>query len=230
MSNSNPAPKPHRRTDLYYGRYRYCLRGYQAEFHCLRELNHARIDNIMAARREWGRKIQHRQPGSWYWSQLEITQEDVDNLHAMCRFLLGDDRERKLVISGSWFYVYTNEIEFLADVMALPWLDQDRLQLTQVELFGQPDTIVRHEPRHRMRSYLRSMILDERRRETLGQLLAQQRDIRLSPSLQHWVDHPRWSRTMDYHFIDHDDASIITLIALVEPRLIRRTLPIVQHK
>lgn len=229
MSNSNLVPKPRHRTDLYYGLYRYCLRGYQAEFHCLRELSHARIDNIMGARREWGRKIQLRQPGSWYWAALDITEQDVANLHSMCDFLLEDDRERKLVIAGSWFYFYTNDFDFVRDVMALSWLDQDRLELTQVELFGQPDTIVRHEPRHRMRSYLRSMILDDRKREILGALMGQQEQIRLSPSLKQWIDHPRWNRIMDHHFIDHDDSSILTLLALIEPRLIRKTVLIVKR-
>lgn len=230
MNSSNLEPKPHRRTELYYGRYLYCLRGYQAEFHCLRELNHARIDNIMVARREWGRKIQLRQPGSWYWAALDITEQDVANLHSMCDFLLKDDRERKLVISGSWFYFYTNDLPFVTAVTALPWLAKDRLQVTEVELFGQPDTVVRQQPRHSMRSYLRSMILDDRKRETLRTVLRQQEQIRLSPSLQQWIDHPRWNRIMDHHFIDHDEANIITLLALIEPRLIRRTLPIVAHK
>lgn len=230
MNSSNPSPRTHRRTELYYGQYRWCLRGYQSEFHCLREPSHARIDNIMRARREWGRKIHQRQPGSWYWSQLQITDQDVANLHSMCDFLLEDDSERKLVIAGSWFYFYTNDLSFVKAVMGLPWLDQDRLQWSEVELYGQPDTIVRHEPRHRMRSYLRSMILDERKRTTLVNILQQQQDIHLSPGLRQWIEHPRWIRVLDYHFIDHDDSGIITLLGLIEPRLIRRTLPIVAHK
>lgn len=230
LSNSNLAVRTQQRAEFYYGHYRWCLRGYLPEMHCLRELSHSRIDTIMAARREWGRKIQLRQPGSWYWSQLDITQDDVANLHAMCDFLLEDDRERKLVISGSWFYIYSNDQSLLETMAALPWLPQDRLQLTEIELYGQPNTVTRKHVRHRMRSYFRSMILDDRRRTTLGTILKRQPDVRLSPSLQHWVDHPRWSRTLDYHFIDHDDSGIITLLSLIEPRLIRRTLPIVAHK
>lgn len=223
-------PKLHRRNALYYGQYRWCLRGYQPEFHCLRQLDHTRIDRIMRARKEWGRQIHTRQPGSWYWSQLEITDADVANLHSMCDFLLDDDRERKLVISGSWFYFYANDLSFLHAVMALPWLDQDRLKCTEVELHGQPNAVIRQQARHRMRSYLRSMILDERKRTTLVNILGQQEHIRLSPSLQYWVDHPRWNRVLDYHFIDHDDSGMITLLSLIEPLLIRRTLPIVEHK
>lgn len=185
---------------------------------------------IMRARREWGRKIHQRQPGSWYWSQLDITDQDVDNLHSMCDFLLDDDRERKLVIAGSWFYFYTNDFTFVSTVMSLPWLMKDRLHLTEVTLYGQPNTVARQQARHKRRSYFRNMILDDRKRTTLTTLLQQQDQIRLSPSLQQWIDHPRWNRVMDYHFIDHDDDSIITLLALIEPRLIRRTLPIVAHK
>ena len=230
MNNLNLSPKAHRRTNLFFGQYRYCLRGYQPEFHCLRRLSHSSIDIIMRARREWGRQMHQRQPGSWHWAPLEITDLDVANLHAMCNFLLGDSRERKLVISGSWFYFYTNDRSFVIAVMGLPWLDQDRLQWSEVELYGHPNAVIRQQTQHGLRSYFRNLILDDRKRVTLVTILKQQEDIRLSPSLRQWVEHPRWSRTLDYHFIDHNDSSILTLLGLIEPHLIRRTLPIVAHK
>lgn len=230
MNSSSPAPKLLTRSQPYFGQWHLCLRGYQAEMHCLRELNHARIDNIMTARREWGRKIQLRQPGSWYWAALDITPEDVDNLHSMCDFLLADQRPRKLVISGSWFYLYTNDPTLVEHMSRLPWLDASRLTVTQIEIKGQPGTVMLKQPRWRKRSYFRSMILDDARRSSLARVLGQQQSIRLGPSLAQWIQHPKWSRTLDHHFIDHDDDAILTLLGLVEPRLIRRTLPIVENK
>lgn len=230
MNNSNLEPKIQSRTTPFYGKYLYCLRGYQNEFFTLRNLRHDRIDAITASRREWGKRMNLRQPGSWYWSNLEISDQDVENLHAMCDFLLAEQRDHKLVIAGSWFYVYTNDMALVTDMGSLPWLDRDKLQITQAQLRGQPGTIQLKKARYRMRSYLRSILLDDGRRNNLTQLLKQQKTIRLSPSLQHFVDANRWTRTYDYHFIDHDDTSLLTLIALVEPRLIRRTLPIVETK
>ena len=161
---------------------------------------------------------------------MEITEQDVMNLHRMCDFLQSDVRERKVVISGSWFYVYSNDLSLISDISHLPWLDQAKMRVSEVQLQGQPGTVTLKRARHQLRSYFRSIMLDDQRRDNLTRLLVQQEHIRLSPSLQYWVGANRWFRTYDYHFIDHDDASIITLLALIEPRLIRRTLPIVEHK
>jgi len=218
------------RSTLFYNRYRLCIRGHQPEFFCLRAMDHGRIDRVVSARRDWGRRMSSRQPGSWYWEAMEITEQDVMNLHRMCNFLQADTRERKVVISGSWFYIYTNDVSLITDISHLPWLDQAKMRVCEVHLQGQPGTVALKRARHQLRSYFRSILFDDQRRHNLTQLLAQQKHIRLSPSLAYWVQQARWHRTFDYHFIDHDDASIITLLALIEPRLIRRTLPIVAHK
>lgn len=230
MSNSNLAPEIAYRPNLYYGQYDYCLRAYQPEFFCLRDMDHARIDHLVGLRRDWGRRMQSRQPGSWYWQALEITENDIDNLHVMCDWLQSDARDRKLIIAGSWFYVYTNDRTLIDDLTQLPWLDTSKFKLTQVHLRGQPGTVTLRRPRHGLRSHFRSIVLDERRKNNLSNILAQQQGIRLSPSLLHWIDNPKWHRTAEYHFIDHDDHGIITLLALIEPRLIRRTQQIMEHK
>ncbi len=230
MSNSSLVPEIIYKTNLHYGQYQYCLRAYQPEFFCLRQMDHRRIDHVVGLRRDWGKRMQSRQPGSWYWQALEITEEDIDNLHAMCDWLQADTRDRKLITSGSWFYVYTNDMTLIHDLTQLPWLDPSRFKLTQVQLRGKPGTIPLRRPRHGLRSHFRSIVLDERRRANLVNILTQQQGIRLSPSLEQWMDHPRWHRTAEYHFIDHDDHGILTLLALIEPRLVRRTQQIVEHK
>ena len=230
MNNSNLVREQIDRSTLFYNRYRLCVRGYQPEFFCLRAMDHARIDHIVGLRRDWGKRMNVRQPGSWYWQAMEITEQDITNLHAMCDWLQADERERKLVIAGSWFYIYTNDDSLVQDIAQLGWLDADKIKITEVNLHGQPNTVNLKHARHAMRSYFRSLLMDDRRRDNLVRLLTQQENIRLSPSLAFWVQSSRWHRTYDYHFIDHDDSSVITLLALVEPRLIRRTLPIVAHK
>lgn len=230
LNSLNLASDVQKRPQLYYSRYRYCLRAYQSEFFCLRNMDHGRIDHIVGLRRDWGKRMNTRQPGSWYWQAMEITEQDITNLHTMLDWLQADTRDRKLVIAGSWFYVYTNDDSLVQDIAQLPWLDASKMKISRVEVQGSPGTVGLKNPRHAMRSFFRSILLDEQRRANLTRLLAQQQDIRLSPSLTYWMDQTRWSRTYDYHFIDHDDTSIITLLALLEPRLIRRTLPIVAHK
>jgi hypothetical protein len=148
----------------------------------------------------------------------------------MCDWLLADKRERRMTIAGSWFYVYTNDQTLVDDLAALPWLDQDRMLFTQINLVGRPGTVRLQQASYQQRTYFRSLILDQRLRETLRNLLKNQEDIRISPGLSQWMKHPKWSRTFDYHFIDHNGQGILTMLALLSPRLIRRTMPIVADK
>jgi hypothetical protein len=230
LSSSSLEPKTQIRNRLFYDRWCYCFKAYQPEFFCLRRLDHAHIDHVISIRKDWGKRMASRQPGSWYWSSVSISDQDQDNLHAMCDWLLQDTRPRKLVISGSWFYIYTDRRDLVHDLANLPWLDASRMGLTQVQLAGDPGTITLQQPRYQLRSYFRSLFLEDKRRENLVQILRNQELIRLGPALQRWADHGRHSRTYDYYFIDHDDMGIITLLSLIEPRLIRRTLPIVADK
>ena len=184
---------------------------------------------MIRARQEWGRKISH-QPGSWHWTHLSIEDQDRENLHAMCDWLLNDTRERRMTIAGSWFYTYTNDITLLQDMAALPWLNQDRMSLTQICTVGQPNTVRLKTSNYSKRTYFRSLLMDEGQSRILKNLLNSQEHVRLSPGLKYWMTRDRWTRTFDYHFIDHDDDGIITMLALLSPRLIRRTLPIVADK
>jgi hypothetical protein len=148
----------------------------------------------------------------------------------MCDWLINDKRERRMTIAGSWFYVYTNDQSLVDDIAALPWLDQDRMALTQIKLAGQPGTVRLQHTKYQQRTYFRSMLLDQRLRQNLTNLLSNQEDLRVSPGLKYWLTHGRWNRTFDYHFIDHNGDGILTMLALLSPRLIRRTMPIVADK
>lgn len=230
MTSSNLSPKTKQRTNRFYGRWDYCLKAFQTEFFCLRNLDHDRIDHIVRMRQEWGRTLQQRsQPGSWAWVGTNITDDDVANLHAMCEFLLTDKRERKLVISGGWFYIYTNDVSLVQAVSALPWLDKTLMEWTQVALIAQPNTVVLKTPAHQYRTYLRSIALDTQQKKNL-QTVLESLDVRIGPALARWFTRDSWTRTLDYHFIDHDDDRWLLMLSLVVPGIIRKTVPITQHK
>ena len=103
------------RADLFYGRWQHKLKGFQPEFSCLRRMEHGYIDKIIHARRSWGQTMRQRQPGSWYWGALTIDDDTVQNLHSMCDFLLSNTVERKMVIAQSWFYIYSDDLDFLGN-------------------------------------------------------------------------------------------------------------------
>ena len=53
--------------------------------------------------------------------------------------------------------------------------------------------------------------------------------MRLAPSLVSWMDQP-YLRTQDYFFVDHDSEAWPTMLALVQPGVIRKTQQIVTAK
>jgi len=170
-----------------------------------------------------------KQPGSWHWAQLDITDQDESNIMSMLDFLLADQRDYRKTVSGDWVWFYSNDVSFIDDIERLPWLNRrSSIQRTRIHLKGTPGTVRLRESQKRYRSYFRGyMKLTEQQETALAQYLANLPDIRLSPSLQEWVkdSSPKYY-IGDYYFIDHDDMGIVTMLSLIIPGLIRRTKPI----
>jgi hypothetical protein len=53
-----------------------------------------------------------------------------------------------------------------------------------------------------------------------------QADVRISPALTEWIATP-FNRTQDYFFVDYNAESWLTMLALIRPGLIRKTVQIV---
>jgi hypothetical protein len=218
-----------RRQQLWHGRYDHCVRFAMPEASVLRHLDHLRIDKTIKVRREWGKRMMSN-PGSWVlsWHRTQITDKHVANLHAMCDFLLADSRDRKIVISGDVVHVYTTDMTLVQDVMALPYVSHTVHR--QIRAVGQPNTVSLKNPRHAWRSYFRQRQMTIEQKNNIVKFLTSQTDLRLSPSMKWFLTSEHQTRMYDYYFVDHDDAGFITMLSLIAPGIIRRTLPIVTDK
>jgi hypothetical protein len=72
-------------------------------------------------------------------------------------------------------------------------------------------------------------ITDEQKNALKNFLKNQQESARLSPALAHWIT-ISFNRTQDYFFIDHSEMSWLTMLGLVRPGLIRKTMQIIPAK
>lgn len=221
------------RTQLWFGRYDHCVRFSMPEASVLRYLNHKKIDRIISLRREWGKRMMtNANPGSWLhaWSKVEITNQNVYDLHTMCAFLNTDTRDRKLVISSDTVYLYTTDPTLVRDVMAMPYVVDP--VYTRAVVVGTPDTLRRKNSRHAFRSYFRQQAVTPEQKTSLATFLAAQDDVRPSPTLK-WVlgqESSKDQRFFEYYFIDHNDQGVITMLALILPGAIRKTVPIIADK
>ena len=219
------------RPNLWFREYDHCLRFYINEGSVLRYKNHDVIDRVIARRKEWGRVMSHSpQPGSWAWRPLEITDQDLRNLHQMCDFFLHEKRTYKIMIFGNWVYIYTKDPTLLDDISRLDLLDPTQMIRTQLRLIGKPDTIVQKNPRYAKRSFFRNLSLSQNQKDSMFNFLATQDRIRISPALKHAMSSQYITRTMDYFFIDHNDDAVLIMLSLIVPNIIRKTLPITAYK
>jgi len=215
------------RQKLWFDRYSWSMSFRLAESSALRTLDHNKIDRVIDVRRAWDRRVSG-QPGSWWVRNRSISDEDLANLHAACDVLLTIQEKIKLMLSGDQVYLYTNHREVEQSIRKIPGISNLKIR-EAVDSYKSTEIYLKN-PKYRYRSFFRNSKITAEQFKTLENFLNAQQDIRLGPALEHWINYHGSYRVQDYFFIDHEDVSLITMINLVAPGMIRKTLPIIAHK
>ena len=221
---------------LFYDRFRYCISFGLAELSCLRdqELDCAGIKHMLDRRRQWQEVAQQR------WVTLgqkhntltrlhnEITEEVEQNLYDFADILRNSGVDLKLVISSNCGWVYTNSLELISQLKPKRMLTGKKYLEAVID--RPKNTILLKNPRHQFRSYFKITKITNQQKDMLVNFLNnQQSSIRIGPALSTWMTSVFY-RTQDYFFVDHDEMSWLTMLALVHPGLIRKTQQIIQAK
>jgi hypothetical protein len=157
----------------------------------------------------------------------KITDATVENLHTLAEVLITASVGFKLVVSSFTSYLYTNDLALIDRVSKLPGVSN--LEYSQAVVNRPKNTIQLRDPRHQWRSYFKIGKLTTEQKTQLVNFLASQSDIRISPALTQWID-LKFTRTQDYFFVDYNTVSWLTMLSLVTPGLIRKTLQIIPTK
>jgi hypothetical protein len=227
--------KPVKKDRLFYDQFEYCLGFYLDEVSCLRVLDHAHIDDIIERRKVWREIAQQRWVNgrqkhgiiiSRRWK--DITEKTSVDLHALAEMLLNAKSEFKLVVSLNQGYVYSNDLELLDQLDHMPELEYK--SYTQAKITRPKNTIKLQNPKHKFRSYFKHVSMNSLEKDQFMDFLHNQRNhVRVSTALQRWIDGP-FNRTQDYFFVDHDSESWLTMLSLVSPGIIRKTMHIIPDK
>jgi len=214
------------RDRLFYDRYEYCFNFRMAEADTLRELDHAKIDQII----DYRNSLQHVTPnfgGSWHRKTM-ISNIQRERCHIVCDLLL-DMPDLKLVLSRDWVYVYNNDLFALRQLEKLEFVEP--LSMTHVTVDRPRDTLLIRNSTYDYRSYFRARKIDIRTKDSLCRFLKDQQDIRISPGLQGFLS-PDWKYhgLSDHYFIDHNETGVLLMLELILPRAIRKTLGIIRDK
>ena len=223
---------------LFYDRFQYCISFGLAEISCLREqeLDCARISRMLDRRKQWREIAQQRWITQKQNAQQtilkrqfnEITDEVEQNLYDFADILRNSATDFKLVVSTNYGWVYTNNIKLISQLKSMRMLTGKKYSEAVID--RPKNTIRLKNPGHGYRSYFKITKLTAVQKDHLMDFLSNQKDsIRLSPALQRWIDQP-FNRTQDYFFVDYDTSSWLTMLALVNPGLIRKTMQIIQAK
>lgn len=227
--------KPVRKDRLFYDRFTYCFGFHLDEISCLRVLDHAHIDDMIERRKQWREIAQQRWVAgrqkhgiimSRRWK--DITEKTVQDLHALAQLLLNTSANFKLVVSINQGYVYSNDTALIDQLDHMSELTYKTY--TQAEIVRPKNTIQLRNPCHQFRTYFATCKLTAEQKHRLEEfLITQSAHVRLSPALARWID-VSFNRTQDYFFVDHDAQSWCTLLSLVQPGIIRKTMHIIAAK
>jgi hypothetical protein len=91
------------------------------------------------------------------------------------------------------------------------------------------NTIQLKNPKYQYRSYFKMVKLTDEQKQYLTNFLLNQPTVRISPALNDWMN-IKFHRTQDYFFVDHNEMSWLTMLALVHSGLIRKTMQIIAAK
>jgi hypothetical protein len=224
-----------RKDRLFYNQYQYAVTFHMAEVTTLKNLSHSQIDTRLDRRKQWRETLRTRSqksnllsPWAKSWDFPEINEEIRNTLHELCDFLILSDSEHKLVTSVNRAWIYTNDVLLLERFDRFPGIGFKYYSRAMVD---RPcnSVLLKHSD-HRYRSYFRTLKLDATQAHNLRKFLQQQTLVRLSPALTRWTQDEFSNRTMDYYFVDYPDCAWTTMVGLVCPSLIRKTVDILIDK
>jgi len=218
---------PDERSSLYYSEYEWCVTLHISDAHCLRDLKTVRFEAALRNAKYWSEQDRFSQDfRSWGSAKESALRETRD-------ILLEEAGEYKAVISYNVLSLYTNNVK-LANRFAQLGNDGVCLHLVRQALITRPAGVVQlQESKYGYRTYLRERKYDyDQRQMLLNFLKSREGTLRPCDSLLTWLGtgrhrymiNPNYSRS--YYLVDHDHPNEGTMISLVMPGIVRKTLPI----
>jgi len=214
------------RSSLYYDQYEWCVTVNIAEANCLRNLEQKRFDQAILNAKRWCQEIvSYAQLPSERW-----TYEKEQALREARDCLLAETEPFKTVVSHNTVSLYTNH-PGLADHLEN---HEFELRLVRQARLTKPANVVQlRESQYAYRTYFRERRINLEQRNMLANFLNSRRDtLRVSPALDNWVNGKfigyvrNHSYSRAHYFVDHDHPNEGTMLSLVMPGMVRKTMPI----
>jgi len=218
--------EPH--SELYWKKYIYSVTIIQPNLSSLRHGYEIKdVDTAVAHRKYWESK------GVDY--AISFTDSMVADLYITAEFFRNLDADHRLVFySGDRCYLYTNSEELVESLQLSECVTVVSVKKRVVVL--PQDTIMLVDPTHQFRTYFKSRQFTDKDAVTrlVNWLNTQEQagEITMSLSLKYWsftsirtFNRPYYTnRTRDYWYVNHNNKTYETMINLVYPGLVRKTV------
>lgn len=226
LTQQSPNFEPVASDRLFYDHWQYCIKFRLEEVNCLRySLEAEDIDALLTRREVWRDRVRQRWPqNNFVRPHTPITTTTREILYAFADFLKLATVPYKMVISVNQCWIYSNDVIFLERIERLPFVNSAKF--TESVIVRPKNTVALRNPCHQYRSYFRATKLTADEKERILSFLQGQTSVRISPALADWIATP-FNRTQDYFFVDYNGESWLTMLALIRPGLIRKTVQIV---
>lgn len=155
-----------------------------------------------------------------------ITDQMTQNLITVWEELDAVRSNIKIVISYNILYIYSNDIQILQQLSQIKLLKFNHA--VQAVIDRPRDVVFKTNPQFQYRSYFKELMMSQTDRERLAGFLSDRREFygitnRLMSTLNNTQKYCWLQR---HHFVEHNDAKDITMLSLVMPGLIRKTVPV----
>ena len=213
------------RSSLYYDQYEWCITINISEAPCLRHLGSAQFESAIRNARHWAEK------DIWTDRSWSVTKETA--LRETRDVLVTETHPFKTVVSFNTVCIYTNRRR-LADRLVRLGNDGVHMHLVRQAVLTKPANVVQlQESKYAYRTYLRERKYTKDQKDMLANFLHSRRDtLRVSPALDEWTNGTfvgyvrNLSYSRSYYFVDHDHPNEGTMLSLVLPGIVRKTMPI----
>ncbi len=201
----------------FYDRYEYGICVSIPEAGCLRAKTHKELDQLISYR--------NHARAQWAGVKEQIGKQIRDDLFAVFDELDPVRDRIKLVISYSIMYIYSNDIAVLQHLADLKQVNFCNAVQSVVD--KPRDVVLITNPKFKYRSYFRDKILEPTDCERLINFIESRQGVygvtrTLKASLRRYSTH----YLQRHLFVEHNDPKDITMLSLVVPGIIRKTLPV----
>jgi hypothetical protein len=211
---------------LFYDQWQYVLQFKQDHLCVIRGAPSQEVfKKTIAIKKEWQSRRR------WQEGAPTFTDQDIDNLQKTNEFLKNTVYPFKLVHSGDYGNLYTNNIELIDQlIVELPHIIINN-KVRQAKAVLPKDVVRVRNPLAKYRTYFKERKLDGIKKDILlNWVKSQGHDVIPGPATLNWLKDQNlrwrsgWSRR--YFYIEHSNLQYETMISMIIPGIVRKTVPV----